>query len=377
MFKLKHNTPRLLLILVTVMTMSSCGGGSSSSEDQVNSSIEDPTNDSSSPSVISVTPANGESNVSRTSPITATFDEDLFSISISDSNFTLKDDNNTVPATISYDFSTNTAILQPNSTLAASHSYTATLETEISDLAGNGMADKYIWNFTTTGRTWKSTAELIESDDSEEAYTPQIAMDMHGNALVVWTQRGSIWANHFNTENSTWGIPVGIAPDNTGDAQSPKVSVNSQGDAIVTWGEHDGVRSNIWASRYSNADHEWGTTTLIESSDTGAAHWPQIAIDDNGNAIAVWEQSDGALYSIWANHYSSVDNSWGTALLIETNNVGDLSQPQIALDSLGNAMVVWSQYEWPRSRIWVNSYSVVDNSWGKEELISLNNTGKA
>jgi hypothetical protein len=30
---------------------------------------------------------------------------------------------------------------------------------------------------------------------------------------------------------------------------------------------------------------------------------PQVAIDANGNALAVWYQSDGATYSVWANRY--------------------------------------------------------------------------
>jgi len=42
---------------------------------------------------------------------------------------------------------------------------------------------------------------------------------------------------------------------------------------------------------------------LFETDDAGGAFSPQIAIDTNGNAIAVWYQSDGARNNIWANRW--------------------------------------------------------------------------
>ncbi len=47
----------------------------------------------------------------------------------------------------------------------------------------------------------------------------------------------------------------------------------------------------------------WGTAVLIETDNAGSAYSPQIAVDAGGNAWAVWEQSDGTRYSIWANRY--------------------------------------------------------------------------
>ncbi len=46
----------------------------------------------------------------------------------------------------------------------------------------------------------------------------------------------------------------------------------------------------------------FGTAALIET-DAGNASNPQIAFDANGNALAVWEQSDGTRSNIWANRY--------------------------------------------------------------------------
>lgn len=47
----------------------------------------------------------------------------------------------------------------------------------------------------------------------------------------------------------------------------------------------------------------WGTAALIETNNAGSAYVPQIAMEGNGNAIAVWEQSDGTRIGIWASSY--------------------------------------------------------------------------
>jgi len=116
-----------------------------------------------------------------------------------------------------------------------------------------------------------------------------------------------------------WGTPV-VIESNTGDADFPRVAVNGNGDAMALWKQFNGVNYDIWANRYNVGSHSWGTATLIESSSQDASEtW--VAIDNSGNAMAVWRQSDGVdpNPSIWANRYDAVSGSWGTATLIELN----------------------------------------------------------
>ena len=120
------------------------------------------------------------------------------------------------------------------------------------------------------------------------------------------------------------------------------------------WSQFDGTRSNIYANRYT-AGTGWGTAALIETDNAGVASNPQIAFDAGGNAIAVWSQFDGAR-SIYANRYTATTGTWGTAALIETDNAGDALEPQIAVDASGNAIAVWQQYDGTRYNIWANRY---------------------
>jgi hypothetical protein len=54
-----------------------------------------------------------------------------------------------VSGSVSYDSGTNTATFTPSANLLYETTYTATLSTTITDVAGNPLASTYSWSFTT------------------------------------------------------------------------------------------------------------------------------------------------------------------------------------------------------------------------------------
>jgi Bacterial Ig-like domain len=254
------------------------------------------------------------------------------------------------------------------------------------DASGNALAvwrqtdgTRYnIWsNRYVAGTGWGATATLIETDNAGDAAIPQIAVEAGGNAMAVWREndgtRYNIWANHF-VAGMGWGAATLIETDNVGDANYPQIAVDSNGNAMAVWGQTDGTRFNINANRYV-AGTGWGTPTLIETDNAGAAVTPRIAVDASGNIFAVWQENDGTRTNIWANRYA-VGTGWGTAALIETNNAGGAYSPQIAVDANGNALAVWSQSDGTRYNIWSNRY-VAGTGWGTATLIETDNLGDA
>jgi hypothetical protein len=228
------------------------------------------------------------------------------------------------------------------------------------DSSGNAIAVWYqsdgtvynIWANRFNGTSW-GTAELIEADNAGNALMPQIAIDSSGNAIAVWHQNDStrynIYANRFN--GTSWGTAELLETDNADGAFSPQIAFDSSGNAIAVWRQFDGITDNIWANRFDGTS--WGTAELIET-DAGSAIRPQIAIDSSDNAIAVWLQSDGTRDNIYANRFNGT--SWGTAELIEADNAGNVDYPQIAFDSSGNAIAVWKQSDGTRNNIWANRF---------------------
>jgi hypothetical protein len=223
------------------------------------------------------------------------------------------------------------------------------------------------------------TAELIETDDAGDAgYEPRVAVDDSGNAIAVWSQADggtyNIWANCYNAATGLWG-EAELIEDGAGPTSEARVGIDDSGNAIAVWSQADGGTYNIWANRYDAATGLWGEAELIETGD--AAGSPEVAVDGNGNAIAVWGQSDGiASYNVWAKRYDAATGLWGEVELIETDGAGHAPYPQVAVDGGGNAIAVWQQFDGARDNIWANRYDAA-SGWGEAELIATSDAGNA
>jgi hypothetical protein len=108
--------------------------------------------DTTAPTISSTAPANGATNASAGTNVTATFSEAMDATTVSSSTFELRTAANVlVPATVSY--SAQVATLNPTADLVEGASYTATMrggatDPRVKDVAGNAMAANQVWTFT-------------------------------------------------------------------------------------------------------------------------------------------------------------------------------------------------------------------------------------
>jgi len=255
-----------------------------------------------SPFVSSTRPPDGTTDVATDGAITATFNERMDASTINGTTFTVHRGGSDLPGTVTYDSGTKTATFTPSGLFALATRHTATITTGVRDLAGNAMSENYAWSFAFRDGLW-GTAALIETDNTGDALYPQVAMDAGGNAIAVWMEddgtRYHIWANRY-MPGAGWGMAALIETNNAGDAD-PQVAMDASGNAIAVWYGGPGYIS-IAANRYV-AGKGWGTAALIETDNTGGASYPQVAMDASGNAIAVWQQSEGTRHNIWANRF--------------------------------------------------------------------------
>jgi hypothetical protein len=208
----------------------------------------------------------------------------------------------------------------------------------------DGLVNFIAANRYTPGDGW-GTAQSID-DTPGPSGSAQVASDPAGNAMAVWVAPG-IRANRYATSGG-WGTAEDIRSSVTGSLRDPEVAMGADGSAIAVWLQ----QGNIWANRYVPGSG-WGIAELIETNDAGSALPPEVAVDPNGNAVAVWHQSDGTRTNIWANQYVA-DLGWATAELIETEDLGDAERPQIAIDPDGNAIAVWYQDDGTHINVWAN-----------------------
>ena len=101
------------------------------------------------PTVSSTNPSDTETNIALNRNISALFDESLDPTSINLTSFTLTADSGATAITGEVSYTDKLATFNPTDNLIASTVYTATLTTDIKDLAGNILAADETWEFTT------------------------------------------------------------------------------------------------------------------------------------------------------------------------------------------------------------------------------------
>lgn len=106
-----------------------------------------PAPDTTAPTVVTTDPASDATNVAVSSAVTVTFSEAIDLATLTIATFTLVGGSGAVDGVV--DASGPDAAFTPNALLAYNTTYTATLTTDVSDIAGNPLATEYSWSFTT------------------------------------------------------------------------------------------------------------------------------------------------------------------------------------------------------------------------------------
>lgn len=376
------------------------------------------------PTVLSVSPADGATAVATDALVSATFSDTLLNSNVTDTSFTLTS-GSPVTGDVSLASGDETAQFAAQPTLPLLSSITATLSTAITDEAGNALAAPYAWSFTTADGSWGSET-LLETDDAGQAYAPDVAanaaghvaaawvqsdgtnylmtvnryvpgagwqgaetiqtdltrnsdkarvvIDADGNITAVWIQENagtySLWSHRYET-GSGWGSAELLETDDTGDANEPEIAIDGNGNVIAVWHQYDSVRHNVWTNRFEAGT--WGVAALLES-DNNTAVYPHVAMTDSGDAMAIWVQSDGARSNAAGRYYDAGTDTWQAVTSLE-NGSGDVQSPRVAIDTDGNALAVWYQSDGSVLDVMSNRY-VPGSGWGTAAAIStLNQNG--
>jgi hypothetical protein len=195
-------------------------------------------------------------------------------------------------------------------------------------------------------------AEVIESEPGDADF-PRVAVDGSGNAIALWKQWNGafndIWANRY-APGVGWSGPV-LMETNDADASETWVSMNASGDALAMWRQSDGVSLSIWSRRYAPGGG-WGLPELVER-DRGSVASPRAVLDGSGDGVAVWQQKyPRSSWGVLANGFAA-GQGWGTPIPLDANEPASMS-PDIATDGCGNAIAVWRQTDGVDFTVWAN-----------------------
>lgn len=326
--------------------------------------------------LVNITPAADATDVDRTASLSMEFSAALDAAKVVPANVTLTSAGGDQPIALSVSGTQLTAV--PTRQLLPATTYTLQASTNVEGIHGEQLAAAASGSFTTQDGRW-GTAVLAETNDAGTAQNPQIAVDANGNAIVVWQQsdgtRNNIWANRY-TPDSGWGTAVLIENNDASNAITPHVAMDADGNALAVWEQFSGPYPSVWANRYT-AGLGWATPTLIETNNLEWIVNPRVAFDAAGNAMAVWEQGNGSPFRVWSNRYTA-ELGWGTPTLAETHETPagvTFKSLRLVMSPNGSAVAVWLEPSESWLSPWTNRYTV-GAGWGTP-IVLEDDTGTA
>jgi hypothetical protein len=316
----------------------------------------------------------------------------------------------------------------------------STLSGIVMDAAGNAMLATSIissaapeslkvWRFSPSSG-WTVSFAISDADQAGGRFNfraqglnkIQLSMHPNGKAIMVWrdidrTDAKIYFRAVFFDPLTAWSAPQKLAQDtDTNDNADPlpsaSAAINASGAALVALPilplseVFTAIKPNLVYSY--NPSTGWGTTptslarayTPVAPSDitNRAIYMTQLALDDAGNALAVWRENiqEGSAFFVTNRRMQLVSSrytpaaGWGLPqVLAQAFNglidplFGDIRTPRLAMDASGNATLAWSQQLFDltvsanrftavqgNSGVFVASYPVNGFGWSAARRIS-------
>jgi hypothetical protein len=166
----------------------------------------------------------------------------------------------------------------------------------------------------------------------------QAAGNAGGTAVVVWTDRGLVYAATRSAKGG-WGSAVSLSSSSE-TASAAAVTVRSDCTAVALWSATRGSNGIVESSILSGG--AWSVPALVSGSGENATTSPAIAVDGSGQVRAVWVQNDSTGSAV-ATATLSAQGGWSAPQILETIN--PLAQPivsaTLAVNPSGAAVVGW------------------------------------
>jgi hypothetical protein len=124
-------------------------------------------------------------------------------------------------------------------------------------------------------------------------------VDDAGNILVVWTAAGGTELSYRRFDAATQTLsPTAKAPASAATSLSGlQLKVAANGNALAVWS--DTSASKLWGQRYV-AGVGFQAPVEFQANNGSAPGTPQIAIDRVGDAVVVWQQGPSQQVNLWS-----------------------------------------------------------------------------
>jgi len=209
-----------------------------------------------------------------------------------------------------------------------------------------------VWGNTFQPGSGWSEAQLLETFDEPTgggqatAGHPVVAMDPFGNALALWDQYTGgqirIFSNRY-TESQGWNGPKAInGQDNAPQyvaAGNPNLGIDANGNAIAVWYNTDFVESNYQFAQFDGANG-WQPEQTATSNENALISAPLLSVGSQGDALLTYSRDNNGVTEFFARNWQG--NQWSDAHKFAEDTGQNVWWFDTSVDESGNAIIVWA-----------------------------------
>jgi hypothetical protein len=182
--------------------------------------------------------------------------------------------------------------------------------------------------------------------------SPAVASDPSGNFVVVWDnlfQDGSgrgVFGQRYASSGATLGPEFRVNSFTPNYQYDAAVASDAFGNFIVVWQSkgQDGSYLGVFGQRYANSGAPLGPEFRINTYTTSDQNRPSVAADASGDFVVAWNSDDYFGYGVFAQRFASTGAPLGPEFRVNTFTTQHQGTPSIAVDGVGNFVVVWHSY---------------------------------
>jgi hypothetical protein len=185
------------------------------------------------------------------------------------------------------------------------------------------------------GASGRMGAPRLVSGADDDAFTPAAAA-ARGTSVIVW--RSDVGDQHrvraaVRQRDGTFSTPADVSGTSTNVFVDPAVAVSRTGDAVATWTLGRG-NDLIAQSATLPAGGVWSRPDDL-SRTGGLARGSQVALDQDGNAVATWARAGVVQAATRA-----AGQAWGPPADLSDSSA-TAGSPRLSVSASGAALVTW------------------------------------
>src|SRR4051812_37376773 len=196
----------------------------------------------------------------------------------------------------------------------------------------------------------------VNTTTSDSQKRSSTAMDSAGNFVVVWQsapQDGSgtgIFGQRYDVVGQPLGAEFQINTYTTASQERPSVAMDaSTSRFVVVWqsSPQDGSGWGVFGQRFDSDGVQLGAEFPVNAFTTGDQTVPDVAVDDQGNFVTVWQRQAGASSPIQmvGRRFDAQGSALGDEFVVSDPDHFGWAGPAVAAGADGDFVVAWTDYD--------------------------------